>query len=504
MKNKIILSFLIILTLFLTISCASADENATDVLAMEDNSSSEIIQADSVDDGSDGVNLSETEISASDVVSYTNLKDKFTVKLTSNGTKLANKSITITLNGVNYTKKTNSKGEAAVDFKLKTGNYEVHFSFLGDSNYTACNGTATIKIKSDLVTYLKVADNDINYREGSKTLFQLKLIDVNNKPVGSKTIKIKVAGKTYKAKTNSKGVASFYLKLKKGTRLVEYSFSKSGKYLSSKGCYKIKVKSQLKKANGYWVNRWSMNKVNLKKLSKLGTRHIFLLHTSFDMYGKTKVIKWIKKAHKYGMKVHMWMAVFYKDGKYIHASNKKGEYNYKHMDSIIKKAKRYAGYKEVDGIHFDYLRFGGNAYKYKNSVNAINYFVKKASKDLRSIRENIIISAAVMPEPTSMKYYYGQDVPTMSKYFDAVVPMIYKGNYYAGTKWIKKTTKQFVKQSNGAKIWSGLQTYDSDWNIEKLPYKELMKDAKAAKYGGASGIILFRWGLSALLNFKKI
>jgi spore germination protein YaaH len=81
-----------------------------------------------------------------------------------------------------------------------------------------------------------------------------------------------------------------------------------------------------------------------------------------------------------------------------------------------------------------------------------------------------------MPEPTSMKYYYGQDVPTMSKYFDAVVPMIYKGNYYAGTKWIKKTTKQFVKQSNGAKIWSGLQTYDSDWNIEKLPYKELMKD----------------------------
>mgnify|MGYP007133722674 CR=1 FL=1 len=33
MKNKIILSFLIILTLFLTISCASADENATDVLA---------------------------------------------------------------------------------------------------------------------------------------------------------------------------------------------------------------------------------------------------------------------------------------------------------------------------------------------------------------------------------------------------------------------------------------------------------------------------------------
>lgn len=508
MKNKIILCFLIILTLFLTVSFVSANENATDVLVMEDNASSDILQEDSVDGspdvGSEVVNLSETEISASNVVSYTNLKDKFTVKLTSNGTNLASKKVSITLNGVNYNRTTNSKGEATVNFKLKAGTYNVQFSFSGDGNYTPSNGTATIKVKSDLVTYLKVVDKDINYREGLKTLFQLKLVDINNKPVKGKTVKVKFMGKTYKAKTNSKGVASFYLKLKKGNRLIEYSFSKSGKYLSTKDSYKIKVKAKLNNDHGYWVNKWSMNKVNLKKLSKLGTKHIFLLHTSFDMYGKTKVIKWIKKAHKYGIKVHIWMSVFYKNGKFIHASNKKGAFNYKHMNVIIKKAKRYAGYKEVDGIHFDYLRFGGNAYKYKNSVKAINYFVKKASKDLRSVREDIIISAAVMPEPTSMKYYYGQDVPTMSKYFDAVVPMIYKGNYHASTKWIKKTTKKFVKQSNGAEIWSGLQTYRSDWDISKLSYKELMKDAKAAKKGGASGVILFRWGLSALLNFNKV
>jgi len=120
------------------------------------------------------------------------------------------------------------------------------------------------------------------------------------------------------------------------------------------------------------------------------------------------------------------------------------------------------------------------------------------------VHPNIIVSAAVMPEPSSMKYYYGQDVPTISKYLDVVIPMIYKGNYHASSKWIKKVTKKFVKQTTGSKIWAGLQSYKSDWNIKKLSYSALLKDAKNAKKGGAAGVVLFRFGLSALLNFKKI
>ena len=91
-----------------------------------------------------------------------------------------------------------------------------------------------------------------------------------------------------------------------------------------------------------------------------------------------------------------------------------------------------------------------------------------------------------------------------SKHLDVVVPMIYKGNYHAGVKWIKKTTKAFVKKSKGAQVWAGLQSYKSDSNIKKLSYNQLFKDAKYAKKGGASGIVIFRWGLSALLNFNKL
>ena len=110
-----------------------------------------------------------------------------------------------------------------------------------------------------------------------------------------------------------------------------------------------------------------------------------------------------------------------------------------------------------------------------------------------------------MPEPSDNKYYYGQDVAALSKYLDVVVPMIYKGNYNAGTSWIKSTTATFVKMANGnAQVWTGLQTYVSDSNVVPLSYSNLYKDAQAAKSGGAVGVALFRYGLTAFINVNKL
>ncbi|WP_305553305.1 putative glycoside hydrolase [Methanobrevibacter sp. V74] len=501
MNNKIIFCFIILLALFSTISLTSANENVTcdNLSIIEDDMPIPLGINDTCN-----VNKSSTDISADNKTSYTDYSDEFKVTLTSNGSSLANKSIVVNLNNVVYNKTTDSYGQIVINFKLTTGIYNVSYSFEGDENYTSSNGTATITVYPELVTYLDVVDKDINYRQGLKSLFQLKLVDVYGNPVSSKNITIKVGGKTYIAKTDSKGIATFSLSLKKGTYVIQCCSCGNGIYLNASGTFKIFVKSKLSKGHGYWVDKWSMKKVKLKKLAKLGTKHIFLLHTVFSKYGKGTVLKWIKKAHKYGMKVHIWMAVFYKNGKFIHPVSKKGVYNYKFMNTMIKKAKYYAGLKGVDGIQFDYIRFGGNAYKYKNAVNAVNYFIKKASVSVRSINSECVMSAAVMPEPSCMKHYYAQDVPTMSKYLDVVVPMVYKGNYHAGSKWIKKTTKKFVKQSNGAKIWSGILTYKSDSNIKKLSYKALFKDAKNAMNGGASGVVLFRWGLTKFINFKKL
>ena len=498
MKNKFIF-FIILLTLFLSISTISASENITDVHGADED-----MDICSLDNATAEVNRSATDIRADDVVSYIDLNDNFTVSLTSNGSALANKTVRLSLDEKLYNKTTDDFGIAVFDFKLKNGTYAVSYSFAGDDEYLPSNGTATILVKPDIITYLKVVDKNINYREGLKSIFQLRLVDVNNNPISNQIVVIIVNGKTYNLTTDGEGVVSIKLKLKKGTYDINYTFNKTGNYLSSNGTFNITVKTKLDSGNGYWVNKWDMEKVNLKKLSKLGTKQIFLQHTAFSKYGEAKVLKWIKKAHKYGIKVHIWLAVFYKDGKYIHAASKKGNYNKKQMNSIIKKAKYYASLDGVDGIHFDYLRYGGNAYKFKNGTEAINYFVKKACTKVRAVNSECIMSAAVMPEPNDMIKYYGQDIPTLSKYLDVVIPMVYKGNYHASSKWIKKTTKTFTKQSNGALIWSGLQTYKSDWNVKKLSYKALFKDAQYAMKGKASGVVLFRWGLSQFLNFNKL
>lgn len=490
MKQKILFISIIVLTLFLTISSSMACDNSTDEVIMSDEPSQ--------------INKTECEITADSIETYSDLQTEFSVHLTSNGTPLENKPVKILLNNVEYNPITDSAGKASINFKLKSGNYNVLFSFAGDDTYCESNGTASITVKSNIVTFIDVADKDINYREGSKSIFQIKLVDINGNPVNGQIIIINVDGKTYYAQTNSNGLATFYLNLKKGIHTVEYSFSGGNNYVSSSGTFNLNVKSKLSKGYGYWVNKWDMRKVNLKKLSKLGTKHIFLAHTAVDLYGSAKVVKWINKAHKYRIKVHLWIAVFYKNGKFVHPANKKGVYNYKYMDKMINNALKYASLKGLDGIHFDYVRYGGNAYKYKNAVNAINYFIKKASVSIHNLKSEMIVSAAVMPEPNSMAYHYGQDVSTMSKYMDVVIPMIYKGNYHAKSSWIKKITKKFTKQTNGAKIWAGLQSYKSDRHVKKLSYSALFKDVKNAKKGGATGVVLFRWGLSKFINFKKL
>jgi hypothetical protein len=505
--NRIILCFIILSTLFLSISAISASEDvALDNLTsvVEDGDELATLNEDSDELLTSNGNKTSTEISADDKVSYIDYNDKFTVKLTSNGSSLANKSILIKFNNVEYNRITDSNGQVDMDFKLKTGVYIIDYYFDGDEDYAPSNGTSTLTVKNNIVALFKVVDKDITYREGLKSIFQIKLVDIYGRAVSKEMVTIKVGGKTYTAKTNSKGIATFYLSLKQGKYIVKYGFSENSRYVNSSKDYTLVIKAKLSKGNGYWVNKWSMKNVNLKKLSKLGTKHIFLLHTAISMHGKKTVLKWIKKAHKYGMTVHLWISVFYKNDKYISPVSKSGVLNHKYMNKIIKQVKGYAKLKGVDGIHFDYVRFPGTAYKYKNSVKAVNYFVKKASHTLRKANPNIILSAAVMPEPSSMKYYYAQDVSTMSKYLDAIVPMVYKGNYHAGSNWIKKTTKQFKKQSKRALIWTGLQSYKSDSNLKKLSYNELFKDAKAAKKGGAEGIVIFRWGLSPLLNFNKL
>lgn len=239
---------------------------------------------------------------------------------------------------------------------------------------------------------------------------------------------------------------------------------------------------------GYFVFGKDMNNVDLAKLKKNGVTDIFLNYYAFTAHGESKVTSWIQSATKNNINVHIWMQCFY-DGDWINPARS-------NLTSKIKEAKKYAGMKNVKGVHLDYLRYPGDAYKTKGGADAVTEFVSKIRKE----NPDTFLSCAVMPESQS-EYYYGQNIEALGKLVNAVIPMQYKGNYSAGTDWLKTTTTNFSKK---ATIFSGLQSYKSDDNPTKLSSTELLNDAKTCLNNGASGVILFRYGLSEDINFTSL
>ena len=255
------------------------------------------------------------------------------------------------------------------------------------------------------------------------------------------------------------------------------------------------------KKYGYWVWSGDMDKVDFDKLSKNGVNIVFLNSYAFKDHGYKDVMNWIKKANDHGIEVHIWMQIF-NTGDWI-SPVKNGTPNTGYFNYKIEEAKYYAGLEGVSGLQMDYIRYEGNAYKDPNGTAAINEFVKNYTKSVKEVKPSLTVSATVMPEANAT-YYYGQDIPKMGEYVDVIVPMMYKGNYESDSEWIKNTTDWIVKNSGDAKVWVGLQTYQSDFNVTDMPADELLKDGKFAFDNGADGVIYFKWGMNEELDNKKL
>ena len=447
------------------------------------------------------LSTSTSKITASSYTAYAGFKNTYSVTLTAGDTPLSGKTVVFKINGKTFKKKTNSNGVAKINIDEAPGSYMLSYSYGGEKNINSTSGNVKIAVKKGMPTKISkyYSKTYVNKKAG---YFKIKLTDARGSPLKSKKVVFKLKGKKYTRKTNANGIAAIKVKLKTGSYKVKVSFAKTALYKKTSKTFKIRVKSKSITNNGMWLFGRDMKSVDLAKLQKYGFKHIFLNFKALELHGKSGVEKWVKKARSHGIKVHIWMQVFYNSGWQNPVSN--GKINHKMINSKVSEAKKYAKIKGIAGVHFDYVRYPGTASQYKNSVNAINTLIKKASTQIHKINKKLIVSAAVMPEPSSMKSAYGQDIPTMSKYLNAIVPMVYKENYNGGTKWIKFVTSTFAKQSKKAQIWTGLQTYKSGSGLNKLSAKELMGDATAASQAGARGIILFRYALFNYINFNEV
>ena len=147
-----------------------------------------------------------------------------------NGKVLANKEILIGYNGKTYKRTTDGNG--AFKFQLnikKAGSYSISAYYLGDDIYKGSYATAKITVTKQTP---KITAKAATYKvKAKKKLIKVTFKSAKNHPVKGKLIKFTVKGKTYSAKTNSKGIASVNIKLaKKGTYKVAAKFAGDSTY----------------------------------------------------------------------------------------------------------------------------------------------------------------------------------------------------------------------------------------------------------------------------------
>ena len=395
----------------------------------------------------------------------------------SDGTPITGKPVNIEINSRDYVRNTDENGVARLNINLGFGEYDTHIVF-DDPDYQYTRSFLKVCVQPKLET----SDLSMTEKDGSK--FTAMVTDVYGNPVENIPLVFSINGRNYERTTNDDGVAGLTINLMHG----DYKILTSSYGVTLENMIHIEEAPIIDESHyGYWVFGKDMLNVNLQDLKNRGCTDLFLNYYAFTAHGETTVREWIKQARNNKINIHIWMQSFY-NGEWINPATSD-------LTDKINEAQRYASIPEVYGVHLDYLRYPGTAYKTPGAVEAVNNFVKR----VKEVTGDKFLSCAVMPENED-EYYYGQDINTLGELCDAVIPMQYKGNYNAGTEWLTATTKYF---SGKATIWSGLQSYKSDDNPTILPENEIQNDIQTCRSNGAKGAILFRYGLSENIHFPQ-
>ena len=154
---------------------------------------------------------------------------------------LKNKKVTFTVNGKKYTAITNSKGIATVKITLnKKGKYDYFVNFTGDAKYNAVTKKGKLTI-NPLATSL--ATKKYTFKKAAKTKKISVTLKSGKTALKSQKITLKVNGKTYTAKTNSKGIATVKIALnKKGTFKYSVKYAGNNKYKAVSKTNKVIIK----------------------------------------------------------------------------------------------------------------------------------------------------------------------------------------------------------------------------------------------------------------------
>ncbi len=153
------------------------------------------------------------------------LKDQF-------GNVLNNKTVQISIDNKKYNVTTNEEGVAKLQINIaNAGTYTCTVAFLQDDSYKGAFDIAKVTVNKQTAK-LTVAKKTYKAKAKTKKV-TATFKSAKGKAIKNKKITFKIKGKTYTAKTNSKGVATINVKLtKKGTYTVVAKFAGDKTYKS--------------------------------------------------------------------------------------------------------------------------------------------------------------------------------------------------------------------------------------------------------------------------------
>ena len=221
------------------------------------------------------------------------------------GYAVVGRTITFALNSTRYTAKTNDNGEAHLKLSIsKAGTYDIYSIFQEDDEQYAKSDmvASTIQIlKKESALLLK----NVSYKSTAKTkkltaTFKVPIYEfvfdgysINQKLKGYQLIKNKkvtftVNGKTYSAKTNSKGIATVKITLnKKGTYTYKAKFAGDNTYNAVTKSAKLTIKPV---ATSLTVKKYTFKrKAKTKKIKatlKVGSKVLKSKKVTFTVNGK--------------------------------------------------------------------------------------------------------------------------------------------------------------------------------------------------------------------------
>ena len=161
----------------------------------------------------------------------------------SDGSILKNAPVKVNVHGALKTYRTNNNGQVLVPTNsLSPGSYYVLVNYDGDSKYFKASSSATITVKKAKPNM--IVSNMKYYAKEKTKKFYMILKDNLYRVMKNTKVTLKVKGKTYTAKTNSNGRATFKItKLKKkGKYTATVKYTGNGFYTALSKSAKITVK----------------------------------------------------------------------------------------------------------------------------------------------------------------------------------------------------------------------------------------------------------------------